>query len=151
MRQTDRQTEKSCTVLTTAGVVPYPNPAFLRDVVNDRCLKFNLIKISYGGIKNNKNDSSMSLIVNRKTGRWDWAECCETQVLLGQNRQLMMRAKATTTGPLDLPVLELRHEETRDMVNDDRVQARSRWKTGELDSHEEASPEEIKSREVVLG
>ena len=32
-----------------------------------------------------------------------------------------------------------------------RVQARSRGEGGELDSHEEASPEEIKSREVVLG
>ena len=48
----DRQTEKSCTVLTTDGVVPHqnlfavrPNPAFLTDVVHGRCgLEFNLIK-----------------------------------------------------------------------------------------------------------
>ena len=51
-RQTDRRTEKSCTVLTTDGIVPHqnfighsPNPAFLMDVVNCRCLEFNLIKM----------------------------------------------------------------------------------------------------------
>ena len=51
-RDRQRQTEKSCTVLTTDGIVPHqnfighsPNPAFLMDVVNGRCLEFNLIKI----------------------------------------------------------------------------------------------------------